>query len=189
MGLLIFLIMLIALLISVWVYFNNDLIGKKNQIERAFATIDVLLKKRCDLIPNLVAIAQQYMEFEKETFTRIAGLRSRAMSGRLTADQRMTVESQITRDLSDFFVSVESYPELRSNQQFVDLQATLNETEEQISAARRFHNTAVNEFNNAVEMFPSSIVASFMRLRTQALFSIEERERQSVDVHQLFKRS
>jgi LemA protein len=189
MGVLIFLVMIVALLISGWIYLNNDLIGKKNQIERAFASIDVLLKKRCDLIPNLVAIAQQYMEFEKETFTRIAGLRSRAMSGRLSTDERMSIENQITRDLSDFFVSVESYPELRSNQQFLDLQAAINEAEEQISAARRFYNTAVNEFNNAVEMFPSNIVAGFMRLRPQAFFAIEERERQSVDVHQLFKRS
>lgn len=189
MGSLIFAVMVIALVIIGLIYLNNDLIGKKNQIERAFASVDVLLKKRCDLIPNLVAIAKQYMDFEQETLTRIAGLRSRALSGRLTPDQRVSVENQLSRDLNDFFVSAEAYPELRSNQQFVDLQATLNETEEQISAARRFYNSAVNEFNNAVEMFPSNIVASWMHLRTQSFFAIEEQERQVVDVHQLFKRS
>jgi LemA protein len=177
----------IALVIVSLIYLNNDLIAKKNQIDRSFSTIDVLLKKRCDLIPNLVAVAQQYMLFEKETLTNIAGLRSRALSGRMDVDRRVEIENQISKALSDIMVTVESYPDLKTDGQFRNLQASLNEAEEQLSAARRFYNTSVNDYNNAVEMFPSNLLASRMHLRTRRLFEATEQERQNVDVRQMFR--
>jgi LemA protein len=185
---LIFLIVILAALVILAIYINNDLIAKKNQIDKSFSSIDVILKKRCDLIPNLVAVAQQYMEFEKETLTNISGLRSRAISGRLTPDSRIDVENQISRSLGEIMVTVEAYPDLKSDRQFQNLQASLNEVEEQLSAARRFYNASVNDFNNAVEMFPSNIIASWMRLRVLKFFEATEQERQNVNVRQLFDR-
>ena len=141
-----FLLLIIAIA-AVIVVLYNGLVAKKNQVDNAFASIDVMLKKRCDLIPNLVAVAQKYMKFEQKTLTRIAGLRSRAMT--MQGDDRINVENQISRELGNIMVAIEAYPDLKANQNFLELQQSLNEIEEQISAARRFYNTSVTDYNNA----------------------------------------
>ncbi|HHP7243202.1 MAG TPA: LemA family protein [Elainellaceae cyanobacterium] len=181
-------IVLIALA-AIAVILYNSLVGKKNQVDNAFASIDVMLKKRCDLIPNLVATAKQYMQFEQQTLTNIAGLRARAVSGRLTQDARVEVENQISRELGNLMVSVEAYPDLKSNQNFLQLQRSLNEIEEQISAARRFYNSAVTNYNNAVEMFPTNIFANMMNYRRKHVFEATETERRNVNVRNLFNQS
>ncbi|WP_042342372.1 LemA family protein [Calothrix sp. PCC 7507] len=180
-------------LLSVWVVitiflviFYNSLIAKKNQVDNAFATIDVLLQKRWDLIPNLVTVAQKYMQFEQKTLTDIAKLRTKAISERVSDNARVALENQISSGLGNIMVAVEAYPTLTSNEHFIQLQQSLNEVEEQISAARRFYNTAVTEYNNAVEMFPTNFLASWLRYSLKLQFLSTTTERQNVDVRNLF---
>ena len=161
-------------------------VWKKNQVENAFARIDTMLKKRYDLIPNLVATVKQYASHEKETLTEITELRAKAMSGGLSSDEQVKVDNQISKAMGGIMVAVESYPELKANENFIQLQRTLNETEEQISAARRAFNATVTDFNNAIEMFPSSIVAGMMHYTRRQLFEIPKTERENVDVGKLF---
>jgi LemA protein len=145
---------LIILVIAIY----NDLVTKKNQIDKAFSSIDVLLKKRCDLIPNLVSVVKHNMQFEQKTLVEITRLRSQVLIGSNTAEQRLVLENQISRTMSNILATIENYPELKSNDRVSQLLATLNEVEEQISAARRFFNTAITEYNNAIEMFPNNIL-------------------------------
>ena len=164
----------------------NSLILKKNQIDRAFGTVDVLLKKRCDLIPNLVAVVKNYMQFEQKTLVEVVKLRSRVISGEINEENRFTLENQISRTMGNILALIENYPELKANQHINQLLASLNEIEEQISAARRFYNTAVTEYNNAIEIFPNNLVASRMNYRLKNLFEATQVDRENVDVSELF---
>jgi LemA protein len=177
---------IIATIILIIILLYNSLIDKKNQVEKAFFSIDVLLKKRCDLIPNLVAVVKNYAQFEQQTLIEITNLRSRLVSGRATGGTRVDLENQISRAIENILVSVEAYPDLQANLNFIQLQESLNEIEEQISAARRFYNTAVTEYNNAVEMFPSNLIAAAMNYRHRRLFVTSQQDRQNVDVRGLF---
>ncbi len=177
----------IAIAITIWVLYNG-LVAKKNDVERSFSSIDVILKKRIDLIPNLVASVQTYMKFEQQTLTEVTRLRSQVMTGGTTRSERIDLENQISRSLGNILALAENYPELKSNAQFVQLQAAIYEIEEQISAARRFYNSAVTEYNNGIEMFPSNLVASAMNYQPRRLFEATEQERQNVDVNALFNR-
>lgn len=140
--------MLLFLTVSLTSY--NSLIYKKNQVNNAFSSIDVILQKRSDLIPRLVTLAQMYMQFEQKTLTEISRLRSTVTSKNLSENSRVTLEDQISRMLIIIIVAVEAYPELKTNDHFIQLQYSLNEVEEQLSAARRFYNSAVTEYNNMV---------------------------------------
>ena len=179
------LIVLAVLVLSYFVIYNG-LIGKKNQVENAFASIDTMLKKRYDLIPNLVATVKQYAGHESDTLTEITELRSKAMSGGLSSDEQVQVNNQISKAMGGIMVAVESYPDLKANENFLQLQRSLNEIEEQISASRRAFNSSVTDFNNAIEMFPSSIVANMMKYQRKQLFEIPSEERENVNVGELF---
>ncbi|NJK55817.1 MAG: LemA family protein [Pleurocapsa sp. SU_5_0] len=163
----------------------NSLIAQKNQVSKSFSTVDVLLKKRWDLIPNLVAVVKNHMQFEQQTLAEITRLRSQVMSGDISNDQRLTLENQISRTMGNIVVQIENYPELKSDRHVTQLLESLNETEEQISAARRFYNTAVTEYNNALEMFPSNLVANYMRYQAKELFVTPAEERNNVNVGEL----
>lgn len=165
----------------------NSLIGKKNQVEYAYSGVDVQLKKRHDLIPNLVATVKQYMQHERALLERITELRSRALSPNLPEDERMRIEGALSAALRNLMIAVENYPQLRANENFLHLQASLNEIEEQIAAARRAYNAAVTDYNNAIEMFPTNLVAATMGLRRRAVFEAEEHERATPSVSQLFQ--
>ena len=173
----------IVFIIGVGIY--NSLVIKKNSVAKSFSSVDVLLKKRWDLIPNLVSVVKNHMEFEQQTLAEITRLRSRAMSGEVSTDRRLSIENQISRSMGNIMALIENYPELKSNQHVSQLLESLNETEEQISAARRFYNAAVTEYNNALEMFPSNIVASYMKYKTKELFVTPAQERNNVNVGEL----
>lgn len=175
------LLVVVGLLALVGFSLYNGLIGKRNQVDSVFSTVDVMLKKRYDLIPNLVATVQGYMQHERETLERIAQLRSQALNSQ-TVDQKVAIDNQMAGALRQVLVAVEQYPELKANQNFLHLQATLNEVEEQISAARRSFNAAVLQYNNAVEMFPTKLVADMMRLQKRAFFEAAAAEREPVRV-------
>jgi LemA protein len=186
LGLIITLLILGLIVLVIGINIHNNLIYKKNQIDRAFSSVDVLLKKRCDLIPNLVAVVKQHLQFEQKTLAEITRLRSRVMSGDVNEEQRLTLENQISRTMGNILAVIENYPELKSNEHISQLLASLNEIEEQISAARRFYNTAVTEYNNAIEMFPSNILATNMNYYSKQVFVANERERENVNVDRLF---
>jgi LemA protein len=184
-------IILLAVLIIAalfWFALYNAMVGKKNQVTNVFGTIDALLKKRYDLIPNLVSSCKTYMEYEKGTLTEITELRSKAVSGKLSDDEKVDLENKISRLLAGIKIAVENYPDLKASQNFLQLQAALNEVEEQISAARRAYNAAVTDYNNAVEMFPTNMVASMMGLTQKKVFEIPEEERKPVNVGEMFKK-
>lgn len=178
-------LLLICIIFLVGVRIYNSLIAQKNQVSKSFATVDVLLKKRWDLIPNLVAVVKNHMQFEQQTLAEITRLRSQVMSGDISNDQRLTLENQISRTMGNIVVQIENYPELKSDRHVTQLLESLNETEEQISAARRFYNTAVTEYNNALEMFPSNLVANYMRYQAKELFVTPAEERNNVNVGEL----
>lgn len=183
-------IIIIAAIIIVVVFplmLYNSLIRKRNQVENVFASLDALLKKRYDLIPNLVATVQNYMQHEKETLTKITELRSKAISGNITPNESIELNNQISNILKSIQVQVENYPDLKASANFLQLQGALNEVEEQISAGRRAYNAVTTDYNTSIEVFPSNLLASMMNFKRRPLFEISEAERQNVDVKSLFK--
>jgi LemA protein len=176
-------IAIIALIITAM---YNGLIRKKNEVSNAFGGMDVQLKKRYDLIPNLISTVKQYMTHERELLTKVTELRSKAMSPELSSDAKVDLDNQITGAMKGIMVAVENYPDLKSNTNFLNLQRTMNEVESQISAARRAYNAAVTDFNNGIQMFPGSIIAGMMHLTTKKVFEIPDVERQNYDAKSLF---
>jgi LemA protein len=179
-------IIILSVVVLFFIVAYNGLIARRNAVENAFASIDTMLKKRYDLIPNLVATVKEYAKHESSTLEKITSLRAKAMSGNISSEEAVELNNQITQSLGGIMVAVESYPELKANENFMQLQRSLNETEEQISASRRAFNAAVTDYNNAVEMFPTNILAGMMSFKRRTLFEIPETERQNIDVKNLF---
>lgn len=158
----------------------NSVIGKKNQVDFAFASIDAQLKKRYDLIPNLVASCEKYMGYEEKLLKDITETRSRIMQG--GDSEKVTMDGQLSTQLRSIFALAENYPDLKSIESFTLLLRSLNEVEEQLSASRRAFNAAVTSYNNAVQMFPTSMAAGIMGLKTRAWFVASPEEQESVKV-------
>lgn len=184
MTLLILALVLLALGFVILVY--NRLIAKKNQVTYAESGVDVFLKQRSDLIPNLVEATKQYMQHERDTFERIVQLRSLAGNPELSKDDQYGIENQIGKLLGKIMVSVENYPELKANENFLNLQNALQEVEAQLAAARRTFNAAVMEFNNVCEQFPTNIIANSMGFVPRDSFEALPQERANVDLKSLF---
>lgn len=174
-----YLVIIVLVFLLYFIYLYNNLVSKKNKTEEAFSSIDVMLKKRTDLIPQLVNTVKGYMHHERQTLTEIARLREKITNENAEVNDRFKLESQLGMMLGKVQVRAEAYPELKSSENFLMLQASLNEVEEQLSAARRAHNAAVNAFNNALEMFPSNIVAKLMGYTQKTLFTIEAEEKKA----------
>lgn len=177
---------LTVLLILIPIIIYNSLINRKNSVDYALSSIDVMLKKRRELIPNLVATVKQYASHEKALLENIVRLRNTAVSGEAGSKEQFEIEGQISQTLRQIMVVVENYPNLKANQNFLQLQAALNETEEQISASRRAYNGAVLGYNNSLEMFPSNLFANAMNYKRKQSFEIAPQERENVDISQLF---
>jgi LemA protein len=177
-------VVVVAVIIAVVLY--NSLIAKKNQVINVFGSIDAMLKKRYDLLPKLISTVKTYMQHEKSLLEDITRMRSEAVSGNLSDDEKVDLDNKVTKAIGGIMVAVENYPDLKANQNFMQLQRTMNEIEEQISAARRAYNAAVTDYNNAVEMFPTNILASMMSYKTKKVFEITETERADVNVDALF---
>jgi LemA protein len=174
----------VLLLIVIIMY--NSLVNKKNQVENSFSTIDAMLKKRYDLIPNLVNTVKAFMKHEKELLTEITELRSKAVSGNLSENEKIDVENKISSKMSGIMVAVENYPDLKSNSNFLQLQGAWTESEEQISAARRAYNSTVTDYNNAIQMIPTNILASMMSYKKKDWFEIPDTERNNISAQDLF---
>ena len=179
-------LIILAVIVIVLILMYNSLISKKNQVENIFASVDTQLKKRYDLIPNLVATVSKYMEHEKSLLSEVTKLRAEANKPNISDEHKIALDAKVSSALGSIMVAVENYPELKANENVMHLQGSLNEVEEQISAARRAYNQAVTDYNNAIEMFPTNFMANAMNYTTKDVFQISENERQNVNVKELF---
>lgn len=180
------LIGLILVLVVALISMYNSLIKKKNNVDEAFSGMDVALKKRHDLLPNLIETVKAYMTHEKDLLVKVTELRSRAMNPNLTVDERVSAENELSKAVGGIMVAVERYPDIKANTNFMQIQNTMNEVEFEIAAARKMYNATVTDFNNAIEMFPTNIVANFMGLSRRTFFEIAQEQRENVDVKSLF---
>lgn len=176
----------LAVLAGIWCY--NSFVGKRNLVEQAFSNIDVLLKNRYDLIPNLVAAVTQYMRHEASTFTRITELRGKVADTGADSDTRVRAANELDHLLANIMIQVENYPDLKASANFLDLQASIAGMEGQIAAVRRAFNAAVTGYNTAIEMFPGNVLAGLFGFKRKAVLDIAPAERRSPDVNALFKR-
>ncbi|GHV49624.1 membrane protein [Bacteroidia bacterium] len=157
----------------------NSLVKLRNNRENAFADIDVQLKQRHDLVPQLVETVKGYAAHEKETLDRVTSARSGAMNAR-TIDDKIVAENALSSALSGLRVTVEAYPDLKANQNFMQLQEEIADLENKLSAVRRYFNSATKEYNNAVQTFPSNILAGMFGFHREIMFDLGE-QRASYD--------
>ena len=172
-------IILTALALLIALIFNR-LISRKNQLVFAFAAIDVQLKKRYYLIPNLVAICEKYLGYEHQTLQQITAIRSQALQS--GPQQQAPLDAQLSNQLRSVFALSENYPELKAAEQFALLQRSLNEVEEQLAAARRAFNAAVFAYNNAIQMFPGNLAARLLGYQEKPSFEIQQAEREPIKI-------
>ncbi len=170
-------ILVVVVLIAMWLIgMYNSLVKLRNNRENAFANIDVQLKQRHDLIPQLVATVKGYAEHEKELLTRVTEARAAAMSATGIND-KIQAENQLSSALAGLKVSLEAYPDLKANQNFLQLQGEISDIENKLAATRRFFNSATKELNNAVQTFPSSIIAGMFGFQKEPMFEVPKEER------------
>ncbi|MES1157022.1 MAG: LemA family protein [Alphaproteobacteria bacterium] len=176
------LVSIAAVLLIVFVVTYNALIAKRQMVNNGWADIDVQLKRRADLIPQLVNVVQGYAAHEKQLFVDITEKRNQALAAGGDAAQRGAAESALAKPVAQLIAVAESYPELKASQNFLDLQNQLSDTENKIEMARRFYNGAVRELNTLVESFPSNFVASVSGTTKRAFFEIEGADRAAPQV-------
>ena len=169
-------IAVIAVILLYFIAVYNGLVSRRNQVREAWATIDTQLKRRYDLIPNLMETVKGAAKHEKETLNAVIAARNAAMSAR-GAESRGAAEKTLSGALKNIFALAESYPNLKANENFLELQRELGDTETKIQAARQFYNTVVMGLNNAVEQFPSNVVARMFGITTEKLFEADDGER------------
>jgi len=179
-------LVIIGFLFLMGIFFYNSLIGKKNQVTNAFSAIDVMLKKRFDLIPNLVEVVKQYTTYEQGTLTKIVELRAKAVSENISDAEKATIDTQLSSSIKGLMLNVENYPDLKANTNFINLQTTWTESEEQIAAARRTYNSAITDYNNAIMMFPGSIFAGMLNFQPMAVLETAQEERKNISAKDLF---
>jgi LemA protein len=164
----------------------NTLIARKNDVLKSFGLIDVLLKKRFDLIPNLVDTVKEYMGYEKGLLADVTELRAKAMTGGISEKERVVFESQLTQKLGNIMVAAENYPDLKASQSFALLQSGWKDLEDQIAVARQAYNASVTAYNNAVEMFPTNLMATMIDYATKPLLETGITEKENVKGKDLF---
>lgn len=177
-------IVLVIIAVLMWMY--NTLIARKNDVMKSFGFIDVLLKKRFDLIPNLVETVKEYMGYEKGLLTDVTELRSKAMTGGISETERIGFENQLTQKLGNIMVAAENYPDLKASQSFMQLQGTWKELEDQIAGARQAYNASVTSYNNTVEMFPTNLIATMIDYKTKPMFEAVVAEKENIQAKELF---
>ncbi len=172
----------VAVLIVFWIIgLYNGLIKMRNAFKNAWAQIDVQLKRRHDLIPNLVEVVKDYMAYEQETLTKVITARGAAMGAQGTA-AIAAAENQLTGALKSLFAVMEAYPDLKANQNVMSLQEELTSTENKIAFARQYYNDSVMRFNNAVQVFPSNIIAGMLNFTEEVFYKVPESDTEPVKV-------
>jgi len=179
------LILIIILPVIFIIISYNKLIALKNNREQAFADIDVQLKQRYDLIPNLVNTVKGYAKHEKEIFENITNSRTSAMNAS-SIDEKIQADNKFSSTLKSLFAVAENYPDLKANQNFLKLQEELSDIENKIASARRFFNNATKEFNTVILSFPVNIISSILKFKKEEFFDLSgenEKERENVSIN------
>ncbi len=173
----------VVLLAVLWIWSTyNNLIRKRNQVEEGFSTMDVYLKKRYDLIPNLVETVKGYAKHEKDTLAEVIKLRNSAVSA-TSIDEKVKAENNFANGLRQIFALAENYPNLKADANFADLQNQLKAVEVDIANARKYYNAVVKDFNNSIQVFPNSIIAKNHKFTKYEMFAVADNtERENVKV-------
>lgn len=175
-------LLIVLIIVAVWVLgIYNSLIKLKNRVDEAWSDIDVQLKRRYDLIPNLINTVKGYATHEKELFEKITQARTAAMGAKNPAEKEQT-ENMLSDTLKSLFAVAENYPDLKANQNFLELQRELSDTENKIQASRRFYNGNVRDFNTKIEVFPNNLIVGMLNFTKREFFEAEEREKENVKV-------
>jgi len=182
MNIFLYIILAVLIVLVLWVIFvYNRLITLRNRSKEAWSDIDVQLKRRYDLIPNLVETVKGYAAHEKELFEKVTEARSKAMGAQSMKDKAQA-ENVLSSTLKSLFAVAENYPQLRAAENFLELQKELSDTENKIQAARRFYNANVRDINIQIEKFPANVVASMFGFKQMEFFETEEAAREAVEV-------
>lgn len=174
----------IAIVVLILIYalsLYNGFIKLNNKVKEAFSTMDVYLKKRWDLIPNIVETVKGYAKHEKNTLKEIVELRNSAYDN-MSDDEKIKANEQLSSGISKIMALAEAYPDLKANENFKDLSTQLTKVEDDIANSRKYYNGVVRTFNNKVEMFPSNIFAGIFGFKSKAMFEANEKERENVKV-------
>lgn len=181
MWLWIILAIIILIIIYAFILYNN-FISLDNKVKEAFSTMDVYLKKRWDLIPNLVETVKGYAKYEEETLTRVTKLRN-AVYNEMTNDEKIINNEELSSDVSKIMALKEAYPELKANENFIDLSNKLTKIEDDIANARKYYNGTVRIYNNKVQMFPNNIFAKIFNYKTKRMFEASLEDKQNIRVN------
>ena len=173
-------IILVICLVYYLVTYNN-FVRLNNKVKESFATMDVYLKKRWDLIPNIVETVKGYAKHEKDTLKEVVAVRNGDYD-KLSQEEKIKTNEQITRGVSRLMALAESYPDLKANENFLSLQEELSGIEDEIAQSRKYYNAVVREFNDKVEMIPSNLVAKTLGYKTKSMFEASDNERKNVKV-------
>lgn len=174
-------ILVVVVLLIVWlISLYNNLVRLRNNRENAFANIDVQLKQRYDLVPQLVSTVKGYAAHEKEVLTKVTEARSAAMNAQ-SIDDKIKADNLLTSALQGLKVSLEAYPELKANQNFLQLQTEIADIENKLAAVRRFFNSATREYNNAVQTFPGNLIAGMFGFRKETMYEVAADQRAAVE--------
>lgn len=181
MWLWIILAVIILIIIYAFILYNN-FISLDNKVKEAFSTMDVYLKKRWDLIPNLVETVKGYAKYEEETLTRVTKLRN-TVYNEMTNDEKIINNEELSIDVSKIMALKEAYPELKANENFIDLSNKLTKIEDDIANARKYYNGTVRIYNNKVQMFPNNIFAKIFGYKTKRMFEASLEDKQNIKIN------
>ena len=175
-------LILLGIIVLIYILLTiNSLIRLNNKVKEAFATMDVYLKKRWDLIPNLVEIVKGYSNYEKNTLQEIIKLRNNNYDA-LNYDDKLKTNNKLSENITKLFALVENYPEIKANGNFLKLSDNLTKIEDEIANSRKYYNAVIRIYNNKVEMFPSNIIAKIFKFKVKTMYEIKENEKESVKV-------
>ena len=181
MWLWIILAVIILIIIYAFILYNN-FISLDNKVKEAFSTMDVYLKKRWDLIPNLVETVKGYTKYEEETLTRVTKLRNNVYN-EMTNDEKIINNEELSSDVSKIMALKEAYPELKANENFIDLSNKLTKIEDDIANARKYYNGTIRIYNNKVQMFPNNIFAKLFGYKTKRMFEASLEDKQNIKIN------
>jgi len=175
---------LIGVIVVILIYVlatYNSFVKLKNRVKEAFSTMDVYLKKRWDLIPNIVEVVKGYAKHEKDTLKEIVEIRNSAYD-KMDDSTKVDTNNKVTQSLSRIMALAEAYPDLKANENFKELQTELSKVEEDIANARKYYNGSIRLYNNKVQMVPSNIVAGLFGFKTEKMFEIQVEEKENVKI-------
>ncbi len=174
----------VAIIVLIIIYFivtYNNFVKLNNTFKEAFSTMDVYLKKRWDLIPNIVETVKGYVKHEKDTLKEMVELRNSTYES-MSTNEKVEVNNKLSQEINKLMAIAESYPDLKASENFKDLSQQLTKVEEDIANSRKYYNGVVKKFNDKVQMFPSNIIAKILGYKEQKMFEINENERENIKV-------